>query len=238
MDNAIYSTLNRQSGLLREMQSVANNIANMSTTGFRREGVLFAEHIADLEGDAPSLSMATAEGRAINREQGVLQQTGGTFDLAIEGEGFFAIATPAGNQLTRAGAFTPSAEGELLTADGFAVLDSGGGPINVPSDQGKVTIAQDGTISAGGQPIAQIGLFAPTDPGDLTHVGGTRFSTGTTPEPLQGGTVYQGFLEASNVNPVLEITRMIAVQRAYEMGQSFLEAEDGRIRKVTDTLGR
>ena len=87
MDNGLYTTLNRQSGLMQEMQVVANNIANMSTTGFRREGVIFAEHVADLKGEEPSLSMATAEGRAVNLSQGVLQQTSGRFDLAIEGEG-------------------------------------------------------------------------------------------------------------------------------------------------------
>ncbi len=238
MDNAIYSTLNRQSGLMREMQSVANNIANLSTTGFRREGVIFAEHLADLDGEEPSLSMASAEGRAINMEQGVLQQTGGTLDFAIEGDGFFMVATPQGNQLTRAGAFTRSPEGTLVTADGFSVLDQGGGPISVPSDAGTVATARDGTISVGGQPVAQLGLFRPQAPGDLTHAGGTRFATATDPLPMEGGAVFQGFLEGSNVNPVAEITRMIEVQRAYEAGQTFLEAEDQRVRSVTQTLGR
>lgn len=113
MDNAIYATLSRQSGLMQEMRTVANNIANISTSGFRREGVIFSEHVAALDGDAPSLSMAYAHGRNINDAQGPLSQTGGAFDFAIEGEGYFQIETPQGNQLSRAGSFTPSAEGEL-----------------------------------------------------------------------------------------------------------------------------
>lgn len=238
MDNAVYTSLNRQSGLMREMQAVANNIANLSTAGFRREGVIFAEHVAALGQDEPSLSMATAEGRMIDLSQGVLQQTGGTFDLAIEGDGFFMVATPDGNQLTRAGAFTRSPEGELVTADGFRLLDGGGGPISVPADASNIVVAQDGTLSADGQPLAQIGLFAPEDPGDLIHVGGTRFQTRREPLPMEGGKIFQGFLEGSNVNAVAEITRMIEIQRAYEMGQGFLDAEDGRIRSVTQTLGR
>lgn len=238
MDNAGYTTLNRQSGLMREMQVVANNIANLSTTGFRKEGVIFAEHLADLGGEEPALSMANAEGRAINLSQGTLQQTGGSLDLAIEGEGFFMIATPEGNQLTRAGSFTRSPEGELVTADGYPVLDLGSSPIAVPADAGPISIARDGSISAGGAPVAQVGLFMPTDRNDLIHSGGTRFKTSGSVEPLDDGSVFQGFLESSNVNPVDEITRMIEVQRAYEMGQGFLDSEDGRIRSVMQTLGR
>ena len=238
MENALYTTLNRQSGLMREMQAVANNIANMSTTGFRREGVLFTEFVDDLEGQAPSLSMANAEGRAVNLAQGVLQQTGGTLDFAIEGDGFFLIATPDGNQLTRAGAFTRSPEGELVTAEGYRLLDTGAGPIAVPTDAGPLTLARDGTLSAGGEPIAQVGLFLPADRYDLTHAGGTRFRTAAEPVPVEDAAIFQGFLENSNVNPVTEITRMIAVQRAYEMGQGFLEAEDGRVRSVLQALAR
>lgn len=238
MDNALYTSLNRQSGLMREMQAVANNIANLSTTGFRREGVIFAEHVAAVGRDVPSLSMATAEGRMIDLSQGVLSQTGGTFDMAIEGDGFFMIATPDGNQLTRAGAFTRSPEGELVTSDGFRLLDSGGGPVAVPAEARNIILARDGTLSADGQPLAQIGLFLPQEAGDLIHAGGTRFRTTREPQPMEGGAIFQGFLEGSNVNAVSEITRMIEVQRAYEMGQGFLDAEDGRIRSVTETLGR
>ena len=93
-------------------------------------------------------------------------------------------------------------------------------------------------VSADGQPLAQIGLFLPQETGDLVHAGGTRFRTTREPQPMEGGAIFQGFLEGSNVNAVSEITRMIEVQRAYEMGQGFLDAEDGRIRSVTETLGR
>jgi flagellar basal-body rod protein FlgF len=238
MDNTIYTSLNRQSGLMREMQAVANNIANLSTTGFRREGVIFAEHVAALGRGEPSLSMASAEGRMVDLSQGVPNQTGGTYDLAIEGEGFFMVETPDGNQLTRAGAFTRSPEGELVTAEGYRLLDGGGGPIAVPAEARNVIVARDGTLSADGQPLAQVGLFRPQDTGDLIHVGGTRFRTTRDPLPMEEAAIFQGFLEGSNVNAVTEIARMIDVQRAYEMGQGFLDAEDSRIRSVTQTLGR
>ncbi|WP_372841649.1 flagellar hook-basal body complex protein, partial [Phaeovulum sp.] len=176
MDNAIYATLTRQSGLMREMQAVANNIANVSTNGFRKEGVVFSEHVAALGGAEPSLSMADASGRVVNLSQGALSQTGGTFDFAIEGEGFFLIDTPQGQQLTCAGSFAPSPEGELTTLDGFRLLDAGGAPVFVPADARGITLSQDGTLSAEGRPLAEIGLFMPTDPNSLEHVGGTRFA--------------------------------------------------------------
>lgn len=238
MDNAIYTTLTRQSGLMQEMRTVANNIANVSTNGFRKEGVIFAEYISALEGAEPSLSMAHASGRVVNLAQAPLAQTGGAFDLAIEGQGFFQIETPQGTRLTRAGSFTPSVEGELVTPDGHRLLDLGGAPIFVPPDAGEVAVSQDGTISASGTPIAQLGLYLPTDPQGLVHRGGTRFAADAGVKAAEGAVILQGFLEESNVDPVSEIARMIEVQRAYEMGQTFLDREDERIRAVISTLSR
>lgn len=238
MDNAIYSTLSRQSGLMQEMRAVANNIANISTAGFRREGVVFSEYVAGLDGAEPSLSMAFAHGREVDLQQGALAQTGGALDFAIEGEGFFKIETPSGEQLTRAGNFSLSAQGELLTADGLRVLDMGGSPILVPPGAGPISLAADGTLSSDGQPLAQIGVFLPADPQDLHHTGGTRFETRGGSIEAEGHVLLQGFVEESNVNPVSEIARMIEVQRAYEMGQTFLEREDQRVRNVISTLSR
>lgn len=236
MDAAGYATLNRQSGLMREMAVVANNIANVSTAGFRREGVVFSEYVAGMDED-PSLSMAHASGRHVDLTQATLAQTGGSFDFAIQGDGFFLIETPEGDRLTRAGAFTPGAEGELVTPDGYRLLDAGGAPVFVPPDAKAVGLSQDGTLSANGQPIAQIGLWQPADPMALRHQSGTLFDGGEI-EPVENGTVLQGMLEDSNVQPVSEIARMIEVQRAYELGQKFLDAEDDRVRGVIQALGR
>jgi len=236
MDAAGYATLNRQSGLMREMGVVANNIANSSTTGFRREGVVFSEFVAALDED-PSLSMANASGRHVDLSQSTISQTGGTFDFAIQGEGFFLIDTPQGQRLTRAGSFTPNNAGELVTPDGYRLLDAGGAPIFIPPDAKGVALSADGTLSANGQPIAQVGLWQPTDPLALKHQTGTLFDGGEV-EPAESATVLQGMLEDSNVEPVSEIARMIEVQRAYELGQKFLDAEDERVRGVISTLGR
>lgn len=236
MDAAGYAALTRQSGLMREMQVVANNIANLSTTGFRREGVIFSEHVSRMA-DGPSLSMAHGSARLVDLSQAGVSQTGGTFDLAIQGEGFFLIETAAGQALTRAGGFTPSVTGELVTLDGHRLLDQGGAPVFIPPDARMVAVAQDGTVSADGRPIARLGLWGPVDPTALRHQSGTLF-TAEDVQPLEGATVLQGFLENSNVEPVSEIARMIEVQRAYEMGQKFMDSEDQRMRGVIQTLGK
>jgi flagellar basal-body rod protein FlgF len=229
MDNASYAALTRQSGLMREMQIVANNIANSATTGFRQEGLIFSEHVQKIDGGA-SLSMATGNVRQTSMMQGALTQTGGSFDLAIEGEGFFLIETELGERLTRAGNFSPDAQGNLVTTSGFRVLDTGGAPVFVPPDATDLSISPDGTLSTQGRPIGQIGLYQPLNSGAMIREDGVLFRADDGFEPSADGRILQGFLEGSNVDPISQIARMIEVQRAYEMGQSFLQSEDERIR--------
>lgn len=238
MDSTGYTAITRMSGLNREMTAIANNIANSSTTGFRKEGLIFSEHVAQLGRNEASLSMAEGDVRHTNTSQGPLTPTGGAFDFAIEGDGFFLIETPDGEALTRAGAFTPNEAGELTTHDGYRLLDNGGAPIFVPPDAKNVSAASDGTLSADGTPIAQIGLYVPTDPSSFDRTNGVRFTTQGGIEPIEGAVILQGFVENSNVNAVTEVTRMIEVQHAYSLSQTFIEKEDERIRSVLSTLGR
>lgn len=237
MENAGYVTLTRQSGLMREMQAVAHNIANAATTGFRKEGVIFAEYVVAPRGNGPSLSMARADVRHISDTPGELKRTGGTYDFAIQGEGFFQVETPAGMRLTRAGSFTPDAAGNLVTPDGHPLLDVGGAPVFVPPDAHAITLAADGTLSADGKPVSQLGLMRPADPSSLQREAGVLFRADAV-EPVEDGVMIQGFVEGSNVSAIAEIARMIEVQRAYEMGQTFLDSEDQRIRGTIQTLGR
>lgn len=237
MEATGYTTLTRQVGLQREMRIVANNIANMATTGFRQEGLVFSEYVQRVPGDS-SLSMANGNARMTAMTQGALGSTGGRFDLAIEGEGFFLIETPRGERLTRAGSFTPNAEGDLVTPDGFRVLDAGGAPIFIPPDASDLAVAADGTLSTQGRPIGQIGLVMPADPQAMVREDGVMFRADDGFEPAENGRVLQGFLEASNVDPIGQIARMIEVQRAYELGQKFLEQEDERIRSAVKTFIR
>ncbi|WP_193746531.1 flagellar hook-basal body complex protein [Ruegeria sp. ANG-R] len=236
MDTA-YVTLSRQSGLMNEMRMVANNIANANTSGYRQQGVVFSEFIRDIPGN-PSLSLTRAEARNTSLQQGVLTETGGAFDFAIEGDGFFMIETPSGNRLTRAGSFSPNAEGDLVTMDGHRVLDSNGAPVFIPPDAATIDIGSDGTMSVDGQLLGQIGVYNVADPKGLVREGNTHFRPGGQVDPVDEPVVLHRFLEGSNVNAIGQVTRMVEIQRAYELGQSFLEAEDERVRGALKALMR
>jgi len=234
MENTGYITITRQSGLAREMQVVANNIANAATTGFRAEGVIFSEYIQPVNHGA-SLSMGQGNVRNTSFDQGGLTQTGGSFDLAIEGDGYFLVETPAGERLTRSGAFTPNAEGELVTYDGYRVLDAGGAPLFVPAGT-DIAVSGDGTLSADGAPLGQVALVQPIEAKDMIREDGVMFRADEGYEPAENARILQGFVENSNVNAIGQLARMIEVQRAYEMGQKFLEREDERVRTAMKAL--
>lgn len=235
MDSASYTTISRQTGLWREMNVIANNIANSATTGYRQEGLIFSEHVKSSP-DGRSLSMGNGNVRNTSFLQGALTQTAGTFDFAIEGDGFFLIETPAGERLTRAGSFSANAEGDLVTPDGLRVLDAGGAPLFVPPDAGPIAVSADGTISADGRLLGQIALVLPVDARAMTREDGVLFVAEAGFEPAENARVLQGFLESSNVDPVTAIARMIEVQRAYEMGQSFLDSENQRVRDALQSF--
>ncbi|WP_147111880.1 flagellar hook-basal body complex protein [Tateyamaria sp. syn59] len=235
MDSTGYIALSRQSGLMREMQIVANNIANSATTGYRQEGLVFSEYVQGIEGGA-SLSMGHGNVRHTSFVQGTLTQTGGTFDFAIEGDGFFLIQTPEGERVTRAGNFSPNAEGDLVTPDGHAVLDAGGAPVFIPPGAKSLSVSPDGSISADGAFVGQIGLVQPADPTTLTREGGVLFRSDDGFEPSETARMLHGFVEDSNVDPIGQLARMIEIQRAYEMGQNFLNSEDERVRRAMDAM--
>lgn len=237
MDNSLYYlALNRQVGLAQEMDLVANNIANLDTAGFRREGVAFTEYVvAGQFGE--SVSMGDLGARFASDLPGAFKLTGGQLDVAIQGDGFFAIESDDGPVLTRAGAFQTSEEGFLVTPIGDSVLDVGQQPIAIPANVDSLVIGADGTISADGNPIAQVGVF--TAPEELvSRFGDSAFKVEDDDfVPAENPRVLQGALEGSNVDPVNEIARMIEVTRSYEMAQSLIEDEDTRIREAIEALG-
>ncbi|MEM9059213.1 MAG: flagellar basal-body rod protein FlgF [Pseudomonadota bacterium] len=237
MDNALhYLALNRQIGLKFEMDVIANNIANLDTTGFRREGVSFTEFVLAAANEN-SVSMADSGARHIVERPGAVSETGGIFDMAIEGDGFFLLETNEGPVLTRAGSFQISNDGILTTPTGAPVLDVGGAQIPIPLEAKNISVASDGTISAGGDALAQVAVVT-AEQVDLQRFGNTAFQVvNDNFQPVVNPQVRQGALEASNVDAIQEIARMIEVTRAYEMAQSVIEDEDERVRQSIQTLG-
>ncbi|MHA6327119.1 flagellar hook-basal body complex protein [Roseivivax sp. CAU 1753] len=230
-----YATITRMSGLAREMRVVANNIANANTTGFRAEQAIFSEFVKPI--DDSSLSMATARIGHSKLTQGTLGQTGGQLDFAIEGDGFFQVATADGVRLTRSGVFAATPDGTLATMDGNAVLDSGASQIAIPPGA-EIKVSPDGTMTADGRAVAELGLVRPVDANRMIRMGSQLFDPNGEIEPVADPRIRQGFLEASNVEPVHELARMIEVSRAYELGQSFLESENDRLRDAIKAMSR
>ena len=237
MNNTIYVALSKQAGLSKELSSIANNVANADTVGYRREGYLFSEYIRSLDPQDRSLSQTRVGGHFFDAAPGALVETGAPLDVAIEGDGYFVVETPRGERLTRAGAFLLDAEGQLTTMDGHRVLGDGGSPVAIPPESASITIAPDGAIAADGAPVGKLGLvtIAPTA---LAREGGNLFRASEAYEAIEAPKFRQGFVEESNVNPVIEISRLIEVQRAYELGQGILKDEDERISKTVDAMRR
>lgn len=237
MDNALYYlAVNRQVGLRAEMQSVANNIANLQTNGYRREGLAFTEHVVAVAG-GDSVSMADLGARYASELAGEVTITGGRFDIAIEGDGYFLLQSGADTVLTRAGGFQISGDGLLVTPSGDRVLDAGAAPIAIPPGGGDLLVGADGTISVDGQPVARIAVV--TGPAErMSRYGNTAFRVDEGGyQPVETPKVRQGALERSNVDAVVEVARMIEVSRAYEMAQSVITDEDERVREAIRTLG-
>lgn len=240
MSNAIYAMLARQQGLMQEMQVVANNIANASTTGYKSDRAIFGEFLVSAGSQSSSLSMGGLAGHSFAMEQGPLKVTGGELDLAIQGDGFFLVDTPQGQRLTRAGHFQLSADGTLVDMNGSALLGAGGSPISIPENASQIRIAGDGTISISSgdglppQDVGQLGVVSPN--GTLLRDSNSYFSAPDGHGKADNSEIVQGALEQSNVSPVLEVARMIEVQRAYEAGQALLEREDQRVSQIISAV--
>lgn len=220
----------------RQQDRVANNLANANTTGFKRQRT-FTEALAqrlDREG-APASERTTAQW--LERRPGVLEPTGNPLDLALQGEGFFVVADAAGAlRYTRAGRFAPDAEGTLRTPEGLVVMGTTG-PITLPPG-GPVEVDADGTVRAGGLAVGTLRVVRFDDETLLERAEGATFLTDAEPLAVDRPAVRQGFLEASTVDPVAEMTEMIAHVRLFEAHQRVLQTHNDLLGRVAGDLGR
>jgi flagellar basal-body rod protein FlgF len=214
---------------------IANDLANASTPGYKpgwaAQGSFDEMLLHSSRTGAASLGTGIAELRT-DLTQGPLSQTGNPLDLALSGDGFFAVQTPQGVAYTRDGQFTTDAKGQLTTITGLQVLGAGGKPITV-SDPSYITLAPDGTVSSGGRTAGQIAVVSLTN---AVKQGDTLFS-GTPGAKPKGTEVEQGYLEGSGVEPARAMVDMIISLRAYEASQRVLHAIDDTLGEATSRVG-
>jgi flagellar basal-body rod protein FlgF len=238
MEASLVVGLSAQMALRRNMEIIANNLANASTAGFKREAPLFEEVPVVVNGDDGSqteVSLVRDWGVVRDMSAGPLEQTGGTLDVALDGSGMMVVKTQAGERYTRDGNLKLDAQGRICTADGDPVL-SDGGEITIPPGESEIKIARDGTVTTRQGAAGKIRVVS-FPPGALTKEGKNLYSADTAPAPAPDARVLQGFIERSNVEPVLEITKMIEVQRAYQHSTETLQATDDIIRRAVQRLG-
>jgi len=246
MDNSLLVSLSQQLAAYRAMDVIANNLANASTPGFKREAAKFEEYITKLrpaEGQKGPQSMSFVKDAGVMRDssQGNVEQTGAPYDLALTGKGYFAVQTPAGMRYTRDGHFSLDASGNLVTSQGFQVQGDGGAITITPND-GDINIAPDGTISSVvrgvGNLLGKLKIVDFADTAALVKQGANLYSTGQTPTTPANSGVRQGALEASNVAPVIEISHMIEVMRAYEATATLAKSQEDMMRQAIEKLGQ
>lgn len=245
MENAFLVGLSRQEALRRSLDVISNNVANMNTTGFKADGIVFEATTTQwgqdshFTGAGRRISYVTDRATWHDHRQGAIQQTGNPLDVAIDGPGFFTVQTPRGQRFTRNGALQVNAAGELVTSDGYRVQGEQGPIILQPQDRG-ITIARDGTITATGGNRGKLQVVEFDRPGQLQKEGANLFQApaGMAPRPAAQPRLAQGSLEKSNVQPIVEMTRLIDVSRTYasiaQIAQSHSELRRSAIDRLAD----
>lgn len=218
------------------MDIIANNIANINTTGFKGEKMMFKQHLVQSKGGDSILGEKIAFVRDIasvrDTTEGPHQKTGNPLDLAIAGDGYFVVDTPGGNRYTRNGSFQLNNDGNLVNQNGYPVLSDGGQPFFISPEDNSINISRDGTISTNSGDLGRIGLVNFENKQELRQVAGGLFASNATPEDAEKRTIVQGMLESSNVEGIIEMTRMIEVNRAYAGVKQMIQKEDERIKRM------
>lgn len=227
----------------RALDVTATNLANASTPGFKAERVMFSDWLSKQSGtDSPrgGGTVAFMQDRATyrDRQAGPVQHTGNPLDLALGGDGYFTVDTPRGPRLTRAGRFAPMPDGRLADADGNALLDRAGQPVRLSPADTSITITADGTISSQNGRLGQVGVVQPDDPNRMTLEGGRTLRADGPTSPVAQPRMIQGAVEDSNVQPVMEMTRMMADLRQFQFTSQFVQAEADRMQGAMNKITR
>jgi flagellar basal-body rod protein FlgF len=237
--------LSNQEVLKQALDVVANNVANSSTTGFKRSSIAFDTILSKASDPSQSTDFVGARATYRDTSNGPIQPTGNSLDLAIQGQGYFQVQMPDGTtRYTRGGAFQINSKNQLVTLSGQPLLTSGGAPIDIPDTITELNISPDGFISArtdNGANLSQLGKIAVvkfSDEQELQAQGGGLYATTQVSVPAPDSAIVQGALEQSNVQPILEMTDMIRIQRSYEQASNMISQDDSRQTSAINILSK
>lgn len=244
MDSPGYIVLSRMTAQLRAQAVTANNLANADTPGFRLSRPVFAEHETQQR-----FTQRIPGGRAVDyawdratwrdNMPGAITRTGNPLDVAIQGEGYFAVETIRGERYTRSGRFTIGADGRLTDQQGHAVLNDAGRPIAIAPNDTRIEVRGDGSIISENGPLGRLRVVRFDNDQTLRAEGERLFdAAGQQPQPIARPAVMQGAVEGSNVRPVIEITRMMAEVREFQMATQFADREGERLSTAIDRILR
>lgn len=237
MQSNIYVALSAQMALQRRLDTLANNVANTNTVGFRGDEMSFEELVSP-PGTDPVSFVSKGETH-ISTKQGEVTQTGNPLDVAVRGDSWLAIQTPTGVAYTRDGRMQMTKEGVLTTLEGYPILDAGGTPVQLNPNDPPPTINKAGTIEQAGNNLGALGLYRMPKGAKLTRAEGVAVVSDVPPTPeldfLNNG-VLQGYVEKSNVNPILEMTHLITIQRNFEAVSTMLSDTESTLQDSLKTL--
>lgn len=241
MELTSYVAMSYLTAQQRALDVTAGNLANAGTSGYKAERVLFSDWLAKqggTDGSRGTKPVAFVQDRATWREtaEGPIQHTGNPLDLAIGGEGFFTIETARGPRLTRAGRFTATPDGTISDTQGNALLDTNGQKLRLSPADINLTVTSDGTLSSENGTIGKVGIVQPDDPGKLLAEGGTALKPGSGTTPVAQPRILQGAIEDSNVQPIIEMTRMMSGLRSFQFTAQLVEQEAQRQQGAIDKL--
>ncbi len=240
MDNTIYLAVSRQTALMRQMDVIANNIANLDTTGYRAERMLFKDYVVNA-GRENEIAFSQDVASVLDTSQGEIRATHRKLDVAINGEGFFAVDTPLGERYTRVGSFQVAGDGSLVTPEGYKVKGAGGA-IQLQPDDVDIRIGEDGTIliGAGGDTRGRINVVNFDNQQSLKRHGNGLYESEAAPRQATADeyALVQGALEKSNVVSVKELTALIQTSRSTGTTQKIISDMHNLERRTIQTLAR
>lgn len=241
MQSGLYVALSSQMALERRLTTIADNMANLNTVGFRATEVKFDQMLAKTHNDLNAKIAFVSQGSDyFSTRSGAMEPTGNPLDVAIRGDAWFSLDTPEGQVLTRDGRFTIREDGMLVSTEGYEVLDAGGAAIELDRSGDPPEISSDGVISQGGNVVAQIGLFEANIAAGFLRYQNSGIKTTAQPQPVldrQEAGVVQGYVEKSNVNGISQMTQLIQVNRAFDSITSLMRDSESSFGEAIKTLG-